>query len=137
MMAKALSIKQAWAWLICMGLKDVENRTWRTRERGQIFIHAGKAFDREFDWDWAKAILKQTAPDIRLPGPGNTAYQFGGIVGCALLVDCVDASPSPWFTGPHGLVLQRAGFVGFKACRGQLGFFDPFRSEAPAEGGQS
>ena len=26
---KLLTIKQPWASLICMGIKDVENRTWR------------------------------------------------------------------------------------------------------------
>ncbi len=26
---KALSIKQPWAWLICAGYKDIENRSWR------------------------------------------------------------------------------------------------------------
>lgn len=25
---KALSFKQPWAWLICAGYKDVENRDW-------------------------------------------------------------------------------------------------------------
>lgn len=48
---KALSIKQPWAWLICKGIKDVENRTWwihmppllnypATPRR--IYVHASK-----------------------------------------------------------------------------------------------
>lgn len=37
---KALSIKQPWASLIAHGIKDIENRTWRTHFRGKIYIHA-------------------------------------------------------------------------------------------------
>ena len=42
---KALSIMQPWAWLICAGHKDIENRSWSTGFRGPVLIHAGKKFD--------------------------------------------------------------------------------------------
>ena len=38
---KAISIKQPWASLIAYGIKDIENRTWRTNYRGRVLIHAG------------------------------------------------------------------------------------------------
>lgn len=44
---KALSIKQPWAELILRGIKDVENRTWETKYRGQLLIHAGKNINKE------------------------------------------------------------------------------------------
>ena len=37
---KALSIRQPWAWLILHGGKDIENRTWATKLRGRVLIHA-------------------------------------------------------------------------------------------------
>jgi hypothetical protein len=37
---KHLSIKNPWAYLIVSGMKDVENRTWRTPYRGTLIIHA-------------------------------------------------------------------------------------------------
>ena len=37
---KALSIRQPEAWLICVGYKDVENRSWETKFRGRIYVHA-------------------------------------------------------------------------------------------------
>ena len=41
---KALSVKQPWASLICAGIKDMENRTWKPDEiPGRILIHAGSA----------------------------------------------------------------------------------------------
>lgn len=38
---KALSIQQPWASLIITGNKLVENRTWGTKWRGTLAIHAG------------------------------------------------------------------------------------------------
>ena len=39
---KAITIKQPWASLIAAGLKDIENRTWKTNFRGRVLIHAAK-----------------------------------------------------------------------------------------------
>lgn len=89
---KAISIRQPWAWLIVAGHKDVENRTWATDYRGPILIHAAKTIDRRF-----------TLPaNIEIPKD----LERGGIVGQAILIDCVEESNSPWFTGPYGLVLS-------------------------------
>lgn len=49
-MSKVLSIKQPWASLICtprsdnnlFGIKDIENRSWKTKFRGRILIHASQ-----------------------------------------------------------------------------------------------
>lgn len=38
---KALSIQQPWTEMICRGIKDVENRTWKPAGLpGRILIHA-------------------------------------------------------------------------------------------------
>jgi len=34
-------------------------------------------------------------------------FDYGAIIGCAELVDIVTRSPSPWFCGPYGFVLDR------------------------------
>ena len=39
---KTLSVKQPWASLICSGIKDVENRSWKPNNvPGRVLIHAG------------------------------------------------------------------------------------------------
>ncbi len=39
---KVLSVKQPWATLICSGIKDVENRSWKPNNiPGRLLIHAG------------------------------------------------------------------------------------------------
>ena len=44
---KAITIKQPYATLIAEGLKEYEFRTWKTKYRGDILIHAGKGVDKE------------------------------------------------------------------------------------------
>jgi hypothetical protein len=110
---KALSIMQPWAWLIIAGHKDIENRSWPTKYRGLVLIHAGKKFDGADDadeWEW---------PHIERP----KKFDMGGIVGQAEIVDCVTTSESEWFFGRYGFVIRNAKPLPFRPCRGQLGFF--------------
>lgn len=44
---KAITIKQPWATLIALGEKKFETRSWQTKHRGTIAIHAGKSIDKE------------------------------------------------------------------------------------------
>lgn len=39
---KALTIRQPWASLIAVGVKTIENRSWGTKHRGPLAIHAAK-----------------------------------------------------------------------------------------------
>lgn len=120
--AYALSIRQPWAWLIVHAGKDIENRSWPTRFRGPVLIHAGKAWGREEREarDYVRLKMGIEIPE-KLP--------LGGIVGQVEIVDCVQQSDSPWFFGPHGFVLRRAQALPFAPCRGALGFFKPDNSE--------
>lgn len=44
---KVITIKQPWATLIAKGYKEYEFRTWKTKYRGDILIHAGKTIDKK------------------------------------------------------------------------------------------
>ena len=44
---KVITIKQPWATLIAKGYKEYEFRTWKTKYRGDILIHAGKGIEKE------------------------------------------------------------------------------------------
>lgn len=112
---KALSIQQPYAWLICHGYKDIENRDWPTKGRGSFYIHAGKKLDKE-----AVEHLKFNYP--HLPWPGT--WELGGIVGQARIVDCVTASDSEWFYGKFGFVIKDAKPLPFLPYKGKLGFFE-------------
>ena len=112
---KALSIRQPWAWLIVSGQKDVENRSWRTKFRGKFLVHASKKLDK---------TTYDTLTECGVELPPVDELKFGGIIGEAEIIDCVDSSDSEWFMGPYGFVLARQKELRFKPCKGRLNFFD-------------
>ncbi|ELX8377561.1 ASCH domain-containing protein [Providencia stuartii] len=118
---KAISIRQPWAWLIVNGYKDIENRSWRTKYRGQVLIHASKGLTRkEFD-EACMQVVDVIAPiDI----PDFDDLERGGIVGVATITDCVEQSESPWFFGEKGFVLSDARPLKFIPMKGKLSFFE-------------
>lgn len=118
---KAISIRQPWAWLIVNGYKDIENRSWRTKYRGQVLIHASKGLTRkEFD-EACMQVVDVIAPiDI----PDFDDLERGGIVGVATITDCVEQSESPWFFGEKGFVLSDARPLKFIQMKGKLSFFE-------------
>jgi hypothetical protein len=91
---RALSIRQPWASLIVNGSKPIENRTWKTRVRGWVLVHASRDLQR------------------------------GGIIGAMRIDDCVTADASPWFTGPYGFVIGAAVQLPFLPVSGKQGFFN-------------
>ena len=44
---KVITIKQPFATLIAEGMKQYEFRTWRTKYRGELYIHAGLGVDKK------------------------------------------------------------------------------------------
>jgi hypothetical protein len=137
---KALSIRQPWAWLVVRPdlvgearasaiergeLKDIENRTWPTRYRGRVLIHASKGMTRaEYD-DVEEFLTYDVNSGIALPE--RSALERGGIVGVATITDCVASMrrSSPWhIEGQHGFHIADARPLPFVECKGALGFFD-------------
>ncbi len=129
---KALSILQPWAALIVAGVKDIENRSWPTKQRGEILVHAGKGFDIEaFMWLRNNFIrMGLSSADACKVGDlldrmNPKTMERGGIIGKVELVDCVKDHASPWKAeGTFGFVLRNATALPFRPLRGQLGFFE-------------
>ena len=74
---KVITIKQPWATLIAKGYKEYEFRTWKTKYRGDILIHAGKQINK-------KLIEKFKSY--------NLEYPTGKIIAKARLTDCVEVN---------------------------------------------
>lgn len=43
---KVISLKQPWAQLMVMGAKRIETRSFQTKYRGELYIHASQTIDR-------------------------------------------------------------------------------------------
>lgn len=70
---KALTILQPYAHFIWLGQKPMENRSWETRYRGPLAIHAGKGrsmLDHDDLTEYPEMV-------------------FGAVIAVAQLVDCV------------------------------------------------
>ncbi len=44
---KVLTLKQPWATLVAEGIKKYEFRSWKTKFRGKVLIHAGAGIDKK------------------------------------------------------------------------------------------
>lgn len=120
---KALSIRQPWAWLIVNGYKDIENRSWPTRLRGEVLVHASKGMTRaEYDDVDLMLALDERLQYIRLPA--FEQLERGGIVGKVTIAGCITASKSPWFFGQYGFCLMNSKALPFTPLKGALGFFE-------------
>ncbi|GAA1887657.1 hypothetical protein GCM10009837_06760 [Streptomyces durmitorensis] len=84
---KALTVKQPWADAIAHGAKRTENRTWTTRYRGPLLIHAAVSEDRH-------AILPAGQNTARADWPDYRA----AIIATAELADIhfADGCCTPW-----------------------------------------
>lgn len=116
----ALSIRQPWAWLIAQGIKDVENRTWVTKYRGPLLIHASLKYDSD------AAAFASEITDVPIPDKNHLV--FGAVIGvCDLWEATREEAPncSPWYVGPAGLWLKDARPLERPFyCRGRLSIFE-------------
>jgi hypothetical protein len=81
---KIITLHQPWASLIALRLKQYETRTFKTKYRGLIAIHAAK---RPIDTEgWAVAYQADKLSGVEIKGSQIQVY--GSIVAIAELTDC-------------------------------------------------
>lgn len=73
-MVKVLTVKQPWATLIVEGIKKYEFRSWKTKYRGEVLIHAGLSEEKE---------------EIKKFESLNLNFPKGKIIGIVNIVDCL------------------------------------------------
>lgn len=126
---KALSVQEPFALLEVMGIKDIENRTWKTDFRGRIYIHA-------CSYKSAKNIKYALTPEQKeIVNRNPLIYVFledkelmySAIIGHVDLVDIVEDSSSVWALKDHyhwilgNAVMYENPVIDVK---GNLGFWD-------------
>lgn len=128
-LTKALSFKQPYAWLIANGYLLVDDRSWGTRYRGPMLIHASKGIYAEY-YDYIKA-------NTDIPIPDKDKLGYGGVIGIANLVLCCRPGELPksisrmqraHFGGVHqeyyGFLFEQAKPLALLPCPGKLGIFE-------------
>ncbi len=111
---KAISLWQPWA----LGLKKIETRSWPTKYRGPLAIHAAqkKVFFTDVPFEIIAALYDTKLHPADLP--------YGGIIATVTLIDCI-----PITTRNHPLAPEIfcGNFTPFKKIiplRGRQGLFN-------------
>lgn len=76
---KVVSIKEPWASLIKEKVKYIETRSWKTKYRGKIYIHASLS----------KVQKKDERINNLISLLNNKDFKYGHIIAEATLVDCI------------------------------------------------
>lgn len=154
---KVLSVKQPWAWLITNGIKQVENRTWKTNHRGDLLIHACKEWDAINDSNDPGTVLQDLTLLAKLHGyedvlnidtwpqqPNGaidlSEFRTGGIVGKCRVAACLPPEQNTReklglfsVRDHYAWIIQGAEELEFKPCKGKLGLwnydYEPKREE--------
>lgn len=99
---KTLTIRQPWASLIAAGVKTIETRSWSTRYRGPLAIHAGAHHpvpgeelcgDSGWYWEWDVdhgIVINHREPWCEHPAP------LGAVVATCTLADVVPVDSLGW-----------------------------------------
>jgi len=98
---KAISLLQPWASLIAIGSKKIETRSWSTKYRGELAIHASKGSKKETESLCVKepffGVLTQAGYQIRCSvvtyDKIYTDLPLGMVVATCKLVDCIEMTP--------------------------------------------
>ena len=119
---KAITVKQPWASAIIWGGKDVENRTWSTKYRGPLAIHAGSGSFTDFDpYKWIRLTV---GPSVL--GEIRQYHRVrGSVLGVVDLIGCVREYDSPWAMPGcwHWVLAYPRAFVSPLPMRGKLGLW--------------
>jgi hypothetical protein len=121
---KALSIKNPWAYFIFHEGKDVENRPYPTKFRGELLIHASK---KSMGLEETLFLMPKRFSYADALNLYFYAQSFNScIIGAVGLVDCVQNSASEWAqTGCWHWVLENPVLLPRPIpAKGSLGFWE-------------
>ena len=85
---KALTLWQPFAQLVAIGAKKIETRSWATKYRGPIAIHAAKNRGYEKNRFGKLSALRSAINEFCITPLGKIPY--GSVIAIADLVDCVE-----------------------------------------------
>mgnify|MGYP000903922285 CR=1 FL=1 len=107
---KTLSVKQPFAYLLCAGIKDIENRSWRLPEKHRnewVLVHASKKPNA--DYSLSSMLSREQYKDAENRMMGLKAlfatFDNSAIIGAVKYSDCVINHPSIWAEKTEGVMV--------------------------------
>ena len=107
---KTISVKQPWAYLLCAGIKGIENRTWMLPEKHKgkrVLIHAS---GNTMTWQHTLAYIQSldNSKEIldlfiknNFNGEWLRSLNVSAIIGSVVFTDCVINHQSVWAEKTH------------------------------------
>lgn len=86
---KALSLTQPWATLVVAGAKHYETRSWPTKHRGPLAIHASKHFPKDCILLCKFPHFQECLEIAGYPNPRD--LPTGALVGLVYMTECMEA----------------------------------------------
>lgn len=124
---KALTLTSPWDFLILKGGKDIENRSWSSKERGWILIHAALGMSTE---DYDKAVTFARAAGYTGPIPQTHELRRGCVTGAVRITGCMHSSerarlglPMRWAMSGFGFDLAQPIVLPPVPTKGALSFW--------------
>lgn len=104
---KALTLTPPWDFIVLKCGKDIENRSWPTKERGWILIHAATGMTAD-DYENAVAFARQAG----YSGPIPKAHELrkGCITGAVRITGCMHSSERQRLGLPMQWAMMGFGF---------------------------
>lgn len=98
---KAISVKQPWAYLICSGVKDIENRTWPCPKKyigKRVLIHASAVPIEMVNPNsvFTKAQWDRFSMGFQRELICGNSIVNSAIIGSVMITDCVVNHLSVW-----------------------------------------
>ncbi len=99
---KTVSIKQPYASLVVEGIKNIENRSWKTNFRGRVLVHSSAKMVNNLRNDSCFSHLFSEEQRAAIYGTWEVKdmwaniLPFSSIIGSVEIVDCVVNHPSIW-----------------------------------------
>jgi hypothetical protein len=129
---KCLSIRPAWAWMIihlqAPRWKDVENRSWTTKYRGPLLIHASQGLTHdEYEEACALALSAGRADASQLPTFRDMDLIRGRLIGAVQLSNVAPPGKvvSPWHdSDSYGWQLADRVAFSPRALAGKLSLYE-------------
>lgn len=136
MIHKVITVKQPWARLIAQGVKNIENRTWKTNYRGRVLIHASSIPVKMINPNsvFTKEQWNSLSDGIQKEIICGKDYVNSAIIGSIEIVDCVQNHPSVWAEkGVYNWVLANPILFDkpIEGVKGKLSFWEYELLEEP------
>lgn len=137
---KAITIHEPFASLIAHGYKGFETRSWATKHRGQLAIHAGKKIDND-----AVMMLAKDYPEIWhkiSPLPTGCIVAIANLTECWAVGEDYQSGSTVLFNGENGatkdigLKEYKFGDYSFGRCAWELDDVKILDKPIPAKGQQ-